>query len=537
MKIFKYKKQLIAIFSGLLLTLSCTDELDRLPLDKTRVTPETVYSDTAAYKQALAKVYACLAVTGQEGPAGDADIAGIDEGFSSYLRLYWNLQELPTDLAIIAWNDATLRDLHDQDWTATDVFVSALYNRIYFLIQIANEYIRQTTDGKLSDRGVDENLKAQIQYYRAEARFLRAYCYWHALDLFGGNVPFTTDLDILGSIPKPTNATDLYAYIESELLEIQETLKEPMQNEYGRVDKAAAWMLLAKLYLNAEVYINENHYTDCITNLNKVIASGYSLEPEYRNLFLKDNNEARGIIFAITFDGNNTQTWGGTTYLVHAPVGGTMSTEEFGIKSGSGWGGVRTTSAFVKKFYKEGTEIIDTNDLRAQFYTDGQTLEIEDIYEFTQGYAMEKFRNVDKAGVAGPNGDYVDTDFPVFRLADAYLMYAEAVLRGGSGGDEATALTYVNAIRERAYGNVTGNITGAELTLDFILDERARELYWEAQRRTDLIRFGKFSNTTYVWPWKGGVKDGSSVDSKFNIYPIPSADVNANPNLVQNPGY
>jgi hypothetical protein len=122
-------------------------------------------------------------------------------------------------------------------------------------------------------------------------------------------------------------------------------------------------------------------------------------------------------------------------------------------------------------------------------------------------------------------------------LADVYLMYAEAVLRGGSGGDAATALNYVNMIRERAYGDEGGNITAADLSLDFILDERAREFYWEAQRRTDLIRFGKFTGDDYLWEWKGAVKNGRSIDQKFNIYPIPAADVIANPNLTQNSGY
>jgi hypothetical protein len=122
-------------------------------------------------------------------------------------------------------------------------------------------------------------------------------------------------------------------------------------------------------------------------------------------------------------------------------------------------------------------------------------------------------------------------------LGDVYLMYAEAVLRGGSGGDAATALNYVNQIRERAYGDTGGNISTGDLTLDFILDERARELYWEAQRRTDLIRFGKFSGGDYLWEWKGAVKDGRSIDAKFDIFPIPAADVIANPNLTQNQGY
>ncbi len=528
-------KYILAIFFGLLMSVSCNKELDRLPLDETRVTPETVYSNPTAYKQALAKIYASLAVTGQQGPAGNPDIANIDEGFSSYLRLYFKLQELPTDLAIIAWNDATIHDLHYQDWTATDVFISAMYNRIFFLIQIANEYIRQTTDAKLADRGESDALKADVQHFRAETRFLRAYSYWHALDLFGGNVPFVTDQDLLGTIPLQTNAADLFAYIESELTAIQDDLVDPMQNEYARVDKAAAWMLLAKLYLNAEVYIGEDRYDDCLANLNKIIDAGFELEPVYQNLFLRDNDEARGIIFPVAFDGLNTQTWGGTTFLVHATVGGTMDATEFGINSG--WAGVRTTSAFVEKFYIDGTETIDSNDSRAQFHTDGQTLEIDDVYEFTQGYALAKYRNVDKEGVAGPDPDYVDVDFPVFRLADVYLMYAEAVLRGGSGGDMSTATGYINAIRERAYGDASANISQKELTLDFVLDERARELFWESHRRTDLIRFGKFSSSNYVWPWKGGIKEGVSVDSKFDIFPIPAADVNANPNLTQNSGY
>jgi hypothetical protein len=125
----------------------------------------------------------------------------------------------------------------------------------------------------------------------------------------------------------------------------------------------------------------------------------------------------------------------------------------------------------------------------------------------------------------------------MFRLADVYLMYAEAVLRGGAGGDLSTALNYVNQIRERAYGDNSGDINQSQLTLDFILDERGRELYWECTRRTDLIRFGKFTGGEYIWPWKGGVKEGTATDNKYDIYPIPSSDITANPNLVQNPGY
>jgi hypothetical protein len=218
-------------------------------------------------------------------------------------------------------------------------------------------------------------------------------------------------------------------------------------------------------------------------------------------------------------------------YLVHAPIGGSMSPDAmFGV--GGGWGGLRTTSALVAKFPTSG-------DSRALFWTDGQTLEIDDIAQFTQGYGITKFRNrkLDGTPASHPNPDFVDTDWPMFRLADAYLMYAEAVLRGGAGGTRAQALTYINAIRTRAYGNASGNISDSQLTLDFILDERARELYWEGHRRTDLVRFKKFTGSDYLWPWKGKAKNGIGTESYRDLFPIPAADIGANPTLKQNEGY
>ena len=124
----------------------------------------------------------------------------------------------------------------------------------------------------------------------------------------------------------------------------------------------------------------------------------------------------------------------------------------------------------------------------------------------------------------------------MFRLGDAYLIYAEAFLRGG-GGSQQTALYYVNALRVRAYGDSSAVITAPQLTLDFILDERSRELLWEGHRRTDLVRFGKFTGGSYVWAWKGGVQAGAATDSHLDLYPIPSNELIANPKLKQNPGY
>ncbi|PRY10000.1 putative outer membrane starch-binding protein [Pontibacter ummariensis] len=512
-------------------TVSCVDDLDQEP--PYEVTSASVYRDFVNYKQVLAKIYAGYALTGQQGPAGDPDILGGDEGFSSYLRQYWQLQELPTDEAVIGWGDVGLSDLHEMDWTPNNQFITAMFARIFYQVSLTNEFIRETTDAKLEERGITGANLELAKEYRAEARFLRALSYWHALDLFG-SVPFVTEEDEVGAFfPEQISREELFNYIESELLAIEDELVPARQNEYGRADQAAAWTLLTKLYLNAEVYTGEERYADAVTYAEKVIGAGYELEENYENLFLADNNTADGIIFAIAFDGLRTQTYGGTTYLVHAPVGGSMDPAEFGIDGG--WSGLRTTEQIVDLF-PTTTGVIDE---RAMFYTEGQAEVINDITDFTDGYPITKYRNVTSTGEVGshPGRVFVDTDFPMFRLADVYLMYAEAVLRGG-GGDVGMALELVNALRERAYNDdVAGRISANELTLDFILDERARELSWEAQRRTDLIRFNKFTTDNYLWAWKGGVPTGTAVPEFREIYPIPTADILANPNLEQNPGY
>ncbi|HEY8915296.1 MAG TPA: RagB/SusD family nutrient uptake outer membrane protein [Chitinophaga sp.] len=515
-----------------LLAGSCTKDLDRVPFyDQTSA---SVYNDFKNYKSILAKLYAGYAISGQQGPAGKPDLTGIDEGFSNYIRQYWSAQELPTDEAVISWNDGTLPDYHKMTWTAGNEFIKATYDRIFYEIAVCNEFIRETTDDKLSSHSISGADLENAKHFRAEARFLRALAYWHALDLFG-NVPFSTETDEVSAsfFPKQINRADLFNYIEAELKAIDADLVDARQNEYGRADKAAAWTLLAKLYLNAEVYIKQPKYTETIAYCTKVIGAGYALSDEYRKLFLTDNNTSPEIIFPITFDGIRTKTYGGMTFLVHAAVGGSMPAASFGINGG--WAGLRTTKAFVGQF----ADPSGNTDKRAMFYTSGQNLEINDIFTFTDGYAIGKYRNVSSTGVHGSDqtGDFPDTDYPMFRLADVYLMYAEAVVRGGTGGSAATALQYVNSLRARAYGNTSGNITQPQLTQDFILAERGRELFWEGQRRTDLIRFGKFTGSSYLWPWKGNVKEGKAVDDYRTLYPIPAADRTANPNLQQNTGY
>ena len=529
----KYNIIFILFFISTLFLSSCVQDLDVEPIDPNVSTANNVLKTPEDYKMALAKIYASYAVSGQKGGGGgDPDISGIDENFGNYLRQLWGLQELSTDEAIIAWDDATIKDFHWHTWAPNDVFIAALYSRIFYTIAIANEFIRNT-EGKTGEYAT----------MQAEARFLRALSYYHAIDMFG-NVPFVTEEDAPGAfLPEQISRKDLFDYIESELKDVETKLGDP-RFEYGRADKAAAWMLLAKLYLNAEVYTGTARYDDVITYVNKVINAGYQLDANYDDVFKADNNLSPEIIFPITFDGQNTQQYGGMTFILHASNGGGMPLN--GIDGG--WGGIRTIHTFVENIFGYLESDFDADpqyqnaDKRGMFFFDkagnGWEWNITNVGTFTQGIGVTKFKNISSDGSEAPNAHptFVSTDFPMFRLADAYLMYAEAVLRGGNG-NRATALQYVNMLRQRAYGDNSGDITDAELTLDFILDERGRELYWECQRRTDLIRFGKFTGGDYIWEWKGKVQSGKATESYRDLYPIPTNDLNANPNLVQNPGY
>lgn len=521
----------ISLLLLVMLFPSCTDDLNQAPESENAIPGEQFFTDAASYKQNLAKLYAGFATSGQSGPSGSADISGIDEGESQYIRGLWLMQELTTDEAVIAWNDGTIKDLHSQTWTSLDRFITATFARFSFQIVNCNEFLRQTTDEKLAARGVDAALKAEIATYRAEARFLRAMTYWHLIDMFGGGSLVTEDSPSTFFYPEYATRAELYAFVDSELTAITPLMKAPKSNEAYRVDQAAAWMLQAKLYMNAKVYTGTDKYAAAVKLIDQVIGSSYKLHTNYNQLFYADNDKngaQNEFIFAIGFDGLRTQTYGGTTFLTHAPVGGSMKAAEFGINGG--WAGIRTTAAFVDKF------AANTTDTRGQFYTDGQSKEIKNIGVFTDGYAIQKFRNVDVNGVQGSDkgGNFSDSDFPIFRLADAYLMYAECAVRPGAGADVAKATTYVNALRTRAKA---ATVSQGDLNLNFVLDERAKELHWEGHRRTDLIRFGKFSGGAYLWPWKGGSAGGSPTQAFRDLFPIPATALASNNKLQQNPGY
>lgn len=502
--------------------VSCSKDLNRQPPNTT--TSAIAFSTDSGAKEALAKVYGAYGLTSSTG-SGNSDLGGIDAGTSDFIRMLFYADEFTTDEAVCAWNDPGVPDLHNLSWTSSDVILEGLYARCMYQITVANSYIQQASTVKFTGTAATD-----LAHYVAEARFIRAYQYWQMMDLFG-NSPFITDKQEIGSTPTYITRANLYAYVVSELrdLDSANALVAPRQNEFARADQACVWALLARVYLNAQVYTGTADWTDAITYSSKIIAAGYQLLPKYQNLFLADNGTSANTeqILSIAYDGNSSQNYGGTTFIINAEIGGSMSPAAYGVPGG-GWGGNRVTSNIV--------DLYPASDGRSLFYTSGQTAVIASIGTFTDGYPNIKFQNVTSTG-ATPAGasTYATTCFPLFRLAEQYLIYAEATLQGGSGGSMTLALQYFNDLRQRAYGNATGNVTS--IALQDILDERGRELVWECFRRTDLIRFGDFTSQSYLWPWKGSVANGTGVDGHYNIFPLSATDLNANTNLKQNPGY
>ncbi len=532
-KIFIKSSFFIAIVA--MAIAGCSKKLDIFPQND--LTPEKVFSTPDGYKAVLAKIYATLATSGNSGPAGSPDIGGgLDEGSQvAFIRGFFNCQELTTDHAIVAWNDQTIQEFHGLSYGSGDPFIRGIYARPIYNITLINEYIREASDAKLGERGITGADADAIKKSRAEARFLRAYNYWVMMDLFGKST-FITEADLVGAFrPVEISRANLFNYIESELKAIETELPLVKTAVYGRVDQGAAWGLLARIYLNAAVYTGTAKYNEAITYASKVIGGGYALHSNYRELFMADNDRTskNEFIFTANCDGFNTKSFGNTTFFIHAAAG--SDNNDYGANGG--WFGYRATTGLANQF----PDLTGATDKRAMFTTSAfgtspSQIAIPSISDFGNGLHVVKFRNIRADGgvVKDANREFADIDFPLMRLPEMHLIYAEAVLRGGTGGSTATAFGYINAIRTRAGASP---IIIGQMDLAFVLAERARELYWEGHRRTDLVRYNLLTTATYLWPWKGGVASGTSVESKYNLFPIPSAARNANENLSQNPGF
>jgi len=515
---------------------SCTKDLDVTPIDpnlNTNIQPEALFN----------KCYANIGVAGNGGANGDSDVDGIDGGTSGFVRQMWNANELTTDESICGWGDEGISNFCYDTYDASHPMLRGYYYRLYTGISFCNQYLQE--------------FSSYNSTMTAEIRFIRALSYFLLMDGWG-NVPFVTSIS--SENPPQYSRQQMYEFVESELLEIESQMssavaKKSTDSGYGRVDQAAAWMLLARLYLNAEVYTGTAQWDKAAQYAQKVMNSSYKLNTNsvngwsaYRMLFMGDNGEtdaAYEAIFPILQDGIRTTSWGTTLFLIASTHDADMHDNQKDANATNGttevWGGNRARPQLIQKFFPnndapEGAcyEVAAAaGDDRALFDTKGRTLNNEDVSNFKNGYAVAKFNNFTTDGSATHSNQFPDGDFFFFRVAEAYLTYAEALARQNGGATTSEAANAINALRSRANASTKDNYS-----LDEICDEWSREFYYEGRRRMDLIRFGKFGgNSDYTWQWKGGSYNGRNIDATKNIFAIPTTDLTANSNLVQNPGY
>lgn len=542
------KRTIYILLTATALVAACVNDLDTLPLNKTEPVSEYVYgTNETAYKEGLGRLYFQFVTNDL------TDLQQMDGGASEVIRAFWSVQETSTDEAKCSWeNDAWVRALNTNTWSEVqNDAVYAVYVRTLQGIALVNEYLRQTTSEKLQSRGVSAELARKIDGFRDEARFIRTYLYWMAIDCFG-SVPFTTEKSPFGGayFPQQASRTDIFDWCVGELQYLMSDDSDllPARSSYPRADKGSAAGLLARMYLNSKVYTGVERWEEARSVCESIFAMGYTLCPDYAALFRGDNGEnmqARGeMLWAVDYSDSKTQSYGGTSYILSATLASTDITEASRPNGQrNGWAGLRVPYEFVSTYFNVSGQDYQTGayevaDKRGEvFYIKGRSESMDGaLYNFMNGWSCLKFNNI-------PFGQtnesflpqsalktFSDVDFPMIRLGEIYLIYAEACM---NTGDEALALPKLQELSSRA-----GVEPPQQITQDFLVAERARELMWEAHRRTDLIRYGLYHTDTYLWPYKGGDSfQGQAFPEYKCLFSIPPTELATNDRLVQNPGY
>ena len=527
MKISKY-----LLIGGAALSMGLTSCVGDLNVEPTNPNDKTELTSKDEYIGLIMRAYGGLVMEG--------GISVSDGGAGVYSRQLFNQQELPTDECVIAgnWDDAGIDELVYAQPSADNHWTYEMYSRINFQIALCNATM-QSLDGAGEFFSSEE-----IAEYKAEMRILRDLSYYHMIDIFGKG-PWTDENSVVGDIPPTYTREQLFNAVVEDLKSAIEQVNPAAQQEYGRVSREAGLALLAKLYLNAEVYTGKPMWQECADICKQITSTLPSLAVEYKYLFCGSNKKYVAsstygttygeIIWTIPQDETTMQTYGGTTYL----SGGAYSTESpynsYGLQAAP-WQGPHMRPETVDRF--------DSNDKRALFYEGEFTKDLYNIDTWGQPgdcgfqcikfvYTDEEHYDLDANAGDDKNPDHQfmakdifnSADVPLFRLADIYLMLAECQLNGVS----CDGLSYYNKVRQRAGLSAVGSYSAQDL-----LDERNRELYWECHRRSDLIRFGKYTGSNYNWQWKGGVQQGGAIESYRNLMPIPTQFTAT---LGQNPGY
>lgn len=540
---------------------SCVGDLDLEPNDPNLESPS---SPTLLINEAM-QCYQSMATSGQDGP-GSSIISGLDNGRGQYTRAIFMMNEFPTDEVIWIWKDDGIYDLVTNTFDATNGNIYGTYSRLYAHIALCNQF--------LADAAGNEN--PEIVTLRDEIRTLRAMSYYWVLDIFG-KASMALDAPDGATNPKQADRHEVYKWLERELVDIVDNGKLATTPVYGRVGKDGAEALLARLYLNAEVYTKDDPegmtsaWDKCAERCENVIArhtgKGYlnsGLASEYLHLFCRDNKDfmpggtntaENEILWGIPFDHDRLQSYGGTMFLINGALAdeGGMSGLDFGCSNV--WKCMKATQQFSENFtmsdkrwalwVKGKVEYTDKDGNPAE-----KTYNIENTEYGTwgDGYVCVKWTGLNRGNDYFPrynktaakifssniiSTQFTDTDLAMIRLSELYLSYAECTMHGV--GDKAKGLQYVNLVRSRAGVN---SWTSTDLTPDNMLAERSRELYWELTRRSDLVRFGKFTGPDQkLWSWKGNDLNGNAIDSRYDVMPIPANVRAAQPEFKQNKGY
>lgn len=513
MKLKKYLT-LGAVAMSMSMLTSCVGDLDLTPTDPNTKIDLTSKAEWNGY---FGSLYGSLLYVG--------NLSTSDGGAGTFMRCHWNLQEITADEAIISnkWNDPGYHTLNFNTWLTDNEWVYAAFSREFYTARQCTEFLDKA-DGAREYLGDEE-----VESMKAEAKVLRCLAYYYMVDLFGKG-PYVNDSPT-GAIPPTYDRKQLFDAATSELLETinEGHLRPAAQQTYGRLSREAARMLLAKFYLNAGVYTGTTMYAQCAEQCKEILKTINTLAPTYKYLFCASNDKYVGngeILWAIPQQVGMMETWGGTTYMT---AGAYIESAPAEVLKSLGcvatpWSGLRMRPELSTAF--------EPNDKRALYYAGTFNVGVQDLDNYDEnsdGYMCIKYTYTSEddyentAGVENA-GQMCNADYPLFRLSDTFLMLAECQLNGV----ECDGKKYFDAVRTRAGLPVAG------LTKENLLHERQCELYWEGWRRSDLIRFGKYTGSEYNWSWKGGVYEGVAISDDRALFAIPYQYVLT---VGQNPGY
>lgn len=570
--------------------VSCVGDLDQMPKDSRTLTADQFAANPQEYiGGAMGKCYAGIAISGQGG-AGGSDISGLDNGRSCWSRAIFMLNEFTTDECNWIWKDSGVFDLCTSTWSSNNENIFGTYSRLYCHIAVCNDFIRLIRNA--GDYGINlditttagTNLAKDAEQFILEARALRDLSYFYVIDLYG-NAAWAWDDQLTGQEPPQMTRTELYNNVVADLEDVLAKWPDNHTVVYGRIGKDAVEALLAKFYLNAEVWTGTPQWAKCWTACENIIKrhqggnNGTGLAKDYLSVFCRNNHmfapggnltDQNEILWNIPYEFRATESYGGTSFLILAAISDQTIAQPSWYGISGQWTCMHARPEFSNLFTFTGGISPDNRTYLWITDTDGHNIGNADFSTYSDGYVPVKFTNVNcnadgtmprwydpKTGLPrvgvhdldNPNnygveavGSFADTDYPVIRLAEIYLTAAEAAVRSNYAvGDKQTAIDYVNYIRNRANAPAftTADAASNDSFLANILDERGRELYWENCRRTDLVRFGKFAGTNQnVWAWKNNVETGGDIPAYMNLFPIPSQVINSySSEYKQNPGY